>query len=213
MKTLVVISHDSRFADALGIGLDPLVYRVRPFGELMTAVEAVAGGVVDGVLLDGDSAEADLAAVVASVRAGFPAAQVVVVADGRDERWQEDVLRAGASQVFARGLNPAVLAAWQSNQPELGMPQPAVAAPVAPGAGFAPLEAISELSQILSHSLEPDALAREFMLHVRRIIGVNRVSLFLRSEDDEAELACAFTVGRRPSPDTGFPYSRASADS
>ncbi len=207
MKTLVVISHDSRFAAALGVGLDVAAYRVRPFGDLMTAVESVAAGVVDVVVLDGGGAEGELAGSVARMRQGFPGARLVVVADNRDDRWQEDALRAGASQVFGHGLNPAVLAAWLANQPDPAVPVSAPADPVSAPINAAPLEVLGELSNILSQSLEPAGLAREFMMHVRRLIGVNRASLFLPATGDETALECAFAAGRRPESFAGYRLS------
>jgi signal transduction histidine kinase len=207
MKTLVVISPDSRFADALGIGLDAAEYRVRPFVDLMTALESVAGGVVDVVVCDGGAAAGDLAGSVTRMRSGFLGAQLVVVADSRDDRWQEDALRAGASQVFGNGLNPSVLAAWLANQPALAVPVSASAGPVSAAVSEAPLEVLSELSEIVSQSLDPAQLAREFMLHVRRLLGVNRASLFLPPADDETTLECAFAAGRRPEAFAGYRLS------
>ena len=207
MRNLVVISHDSRFADALGIGLDSSAYRVRAFADLVSALESAAGGAVDFVVLDGGKAEGDLAGLVDAIRRGFAGTRVVVVADNRDDRWQEDVLRAGASQVFGNGLNPSVLVAWLSNQPAAELPGFSPARGEADGAGIATLEAISELSGILADSLDPDELSREFMLHVRRLLGVNRALLFLRDESHSTDLRCAFSAGRRAQAFAGYELS------
>jgi len=43
-----------------------------------------------------------------------------------------------------------------------------------------PLEALRKFSGVLTHSLQPEALLREFLLLLREVIGVNRAVIFLR---------------------------------
>jgi len=207
MKNLVVISHDPRFAEALGIGLDASAYRVRAFADLASAVESAAGAAVDFVILDGGRAGADLACRVADARGGFAGARVVAVADNRDDAWQEEVLRAGASQVFSNGLNASMLAAWLDNQPAATIAEPAPAPAAVETMGAPMLEAIGELSRLLAETLDPEALAREFMLHVRRLLGVNRSLLFLRDAERTERLQCAFSAGRPVEAFAGYELS------
>ena len=46
---------------------------------------------------------------------------------------------------------------------------------------FNALEALRKFSGVLTHSLEPQALLREFLLLLREVIGVNRAVIFLRN--------------------------------
>lgn len=198
MKTLAVITQDPRFTDALRIGLDAASYRVRAFGDLVAGMEAMAGGVTDVVILTADVGVTP--ALIASARRAFPGSAIVAVGEAMDDKAQEDLLTAGASQVFGNGLNPSVLAAWLANQPARAVP---VAPPPIPTDGsnreatLQPLEVIGELSGLLSDALEPEELTREFMLQVRQIIGANRMALFLRTDASADVFRCAFATGRR----------------
>ncbi|MGB0578719.1 MAG: ATP-binding protein [Limisphaerales bacterium] len=198
MKTLVVITQDPRFTDALRIGLDAASYHVRVFGDLVTATEGTAGGVTDSVILTADVGLTR--AMIATARRAFPESALVAVGDGLDETAQEDLLTAGASQVFGNGLNPSVMAAWLANQPARVIPTAPAPLPTDGSnvdATLKPLEVIGELSSLLSGTLDPEELTREFMLQVRRIIGANRMALFLRADASADEFTCAFATGRR----------------
>lgn len=46
---------------------------------------------------------------------------------------------------------------------------------------FNALEALRNFSGVLTHSLKPEALLREFLLVLREVIGVNRAAIFLRN--------------------------------
>jgi signal transduction histidine kinase len=48
-------------------------------------------------------------------------------------------------------------------------------------AHFNGLEALRKFSGVLTHSLDPQALLREFLLVLREVIGVNRAAIFLRN--------------------------------
>ena len=48
-------------------------------------------------------------------------------------------------------------------------------------AHFSALEALRNFSGILTHSLKPQELLREFLLLLREVIGVNRAVIFLRN--------------------------------
>lgn len=208
MRTIAVITQDPRFTEALRIGLDAASYRVRRFEDLVSATEAVAGGVTDFVILTADAGLAPEG--MATARRAFPNSAIVAIGEGVDDRAQEDLLAAGASQVFANGLNPSVLAAWLANQPARVIPAPAKPIPTDSAhedTALKPLEVIGELSGLLAETLEPVELTKEFMLQVRRIVGVNRMTLFLRPRSGAEDFECAFASGRRSEAFQGYGLS------
>lgn len=191
MRTLLVISSNLGLAPAIATGLDGNAWRVRTATDPATAIEHVGPALLDAIVIDGDAST--IAAVVAKCRQAFPA--IPLIAAVEDPAAGEDALTAGATTAFAKPLRIGLLNDWLRRQ--LTSP-PATTAPLPPPTPMAgeqdcarslsALEGLANLADIISHTLEPDELAREFLLHVRDLTGCNRAAVFLRDPRPESDL-------------------------
>ena len=199
MKTLLVITRDAGLSAALAAGLDARAWRVRAVAGVAAAVEEVGSAIVDAVLVD--AAGADAVAVIERARQAFPKLPLIAAVDAAAN--SGPVLAAGATAAFDRPLQVALLIDWLAQQPAATSRASESAASVSPLAAavaersLQALENIAELSAVVARSLEPEELAREFLLHLRRLVGCNRCAVFLREVDPDSDaFLCAHAAAR-----------------
>ena len=200
MKTLLVISRHPGFAAAIGVGLDASEWRVRSGTSAAVGIEETGPAMIDGVVLDDPGA--DMTASVDRLVRAFSGVPVVVAVS--DASAVDAALAAGATIGFTKPLRIGLLAEWLRRQARRDPGASAAPATVAPEAAvssrpLAALEQIAGLSAVAERVLDSQALAREFLLHVRDLAGCNRAGIFLcdANEDSDA-LPCAFATGSLP---------------
>lgn len=197
MKALLVISRDSGFAAAVSAGLDAADWQVRVATDIGAAIEQTGAAMLDAVLLD--DSDANLSASVGRTRQAFGGLPLIVAVNR--PAGQEEALTAGATLALPKPVRIGLVVDWLARQ-TVGRPVSfAAAAGVAsavetPRPGDA-LKNLADLKGIVARCLEPEALAREFLLHVRDIIGCNRAAIYLRDPaGDAVALSCIFAAGR-----------------
>src|SRR5208282_3932399 len=104
--------------------------------------------------------------------------------------WEEDAFLLGVSHVITkpiRGkllnnlLNRVLEDPSTREHPEITKGCPLSGPQSHVPAHFNALEALRKFSGVLTYSLKPQALLREFLLLLREVIGVNRAAIFLRN--------------------------------
>jgi signal transduction histidine kinase len=189
MKTLLVLAAEPGFAAAIRALLDPERYRVIAKGEVGEAESLLRQGLVDACLLEAELTDVRPVRLVEQLRRLQPACPVILCSGARPWEWEEAALIAGAAHLLPKPVRADLLnlfleRCWLS--PVSPAPAPVVAAapssrpsPAPPGETQA-LRAFRDLSALLTHSLCPEALARQGLLLLREITGVNRAAVFLR---------------------------------
>ncbi len=189
MRTLLIIAPHAGLADAIRSVLDAEQFRVLHHAELWASEPLLRQGNVDAVLLDADLTDVRPIRMIERIRRAVPGCPVFLYASASQWEWEEEAYLLGVAHILAKPVRARLLTAllersWRLPQ-ELATPlSNSVAAPsLATDAAHPPvsaLNALRDVSGILTHSLQTDLLLREFLQLLREILGVNRAAIFLR---------------------------------
>jgi signal transduction histidine kinase/CheY-like chemotaxis protein len=229
MKTLLVLAAHPELAEILRTGLNPDAYRVLHRAAPEDAEPLLAKGLADACVLDLDLTGVQGLWFIEKIRRGAPRVPVIVFTSARQSEWEEEAYLKGVAQVLLKPVRPRLLSAilarlWPAE--ELPLPARAVAAgsappvhPVLAQSGPTSLEPsayaihaqgmglLRSFSGILTHSLDADAMLRQFLLQLREILSINRGAVFLRHgqgsfsgglNPDSRRLRAAGSIGIAP---------------
>jgi signal transduction histidine kinase/DNA-binding NarL/FixJ family response regulator len=191
MNTVVVIAPQSGLAAAVRAALDPSLYRVIEQAELSEDEMRLSAGSLDACICEVDLTTVQPIRSLERLRGILPHCPLILYAAATGLEWEEEAYVLGASQVLAKPVRArllnAVLARLLAEKaaPELVAAAPLPRAEARPAAEASPipaptLELLRNYSSILLHNLNAESLLREFLLSLRKIIGVNRAAIFLR---------------------------------
>ena len=201
MKTLLVLAPHPELADAMRAGLNPDQYRIVHRVSPDEAEPLLVHGMADVCVLDLELSGVQGIWVVEKLQRKAPRCPLIVYSGTRQADWEEEAYLKGVKHVLAKPFRPRILATVLEGllalPPSSAMPVPTrqpdtsffSGAPStqdsgvtfskpAPGA-FQNLEILRDFSAILTHSLDADALLKQFLLMIREITGVNRAAIFL----------------------------------
>jgi len=199
MKSIVVLASHPQFADAVRNALAGLAFRVVHRTSVDEAEPLLTHGLANTCLVDVDTGGVEGTWIVERVLRRAPSCRVIVYAGDRAPEWEEELYLMGVRHVFSKPLRArllvSLLTADTESQRELPGPRPTEIAlpppatePPAPTAGeVGGLGALRQFSEILTHSLDSEALVRRFLHLVREYLGVNRAAVFLREEQRASE--------------------------
>lgn len=193
MKTLLVLAAHPDLAEAVRAAVSPEHYRVIHRINIDDAEPFTTRGLVDLCIVDAELAGVQAIWLLEKVRRRLPQAALVVCSSVRTPEWEEEAYLQGAAHVLAKPVRPRLLnsildrlrVSSSSSAPEA---RPAAAPRPDDGTRFArsdhtaaeALGVLRNFSGILTHSLNAEALLKEFLLQLRAILGVNRAAIFLR---------------------------------
>jgi len=216
MKTILVLSPDPEFAEALRKAVDAeawrVVHRVQPQEAEPLLVHALAQVCV----VDTDLSSVEGVWVLEKLERYHPRCPILVYTAARQPAWEEEAYRKGAHHVLSKPIQPKILelllerllggvrpALEGVRVPPAAAPAPATSdttrffpAPAQPGALTA-TELLRDFSAILTHSLDSTGLLRQFLLLLRRLVSINRAVIFLRSPEAALRPAGAGDEDRR----------------
>lgn len=192
MRTLLILSKLRAFPASIEAAADFSKYRIIVKEDLRAAESLLTRGAIDAVILDLELADANAIRLIEQVRQAAPEAPLIVVSTTTQREWEEDAFLLGVSHVItkpvrARLLNHLLDRIFRGQPVDPGAEivpgakLPGSRVPAACPAHFSALEALRNFSGILTHTLKPQALLREFLLLLREVIGVNRAVIFLRT--------------------------------
>ena len=143
-------------------------------------------------LLDADLEGVQTIWVIEKIKRWMPRCPLIIYTGQRAPEWEEEAFLRGATQILnkpvrGRLLNsvlerlspPIVVPTKVSPTVVHPIPETTVRSEVGPNP-FHTLQILRDFSGILSHSLCAEALLRQFLLLLRRILGINRATIFLR---------------------------------
>jgi signal transduction histidine kinase len=203
MKTLLVLAQHPEFADTVSAALNPEHYRVIHRANVEEAEPFLAHGLADVVLLDVDLSGVQGTWLLEKLRRRAPKCAVLVYTGARQWEWEEEAYAQGVSHVLSkpvrtRTLNLLLERLWAASASSLALaptvPQPILAAPVEimrPSELSFPLQPhaigpahtlgiLRDFSGILTHSLNLEAMLKQFLMLLREIVSINRAAIFLR---------------------------------
>jgi len=204
MKTVLVLAGHPGAAEAVRQALAPERFRVVHRANAEEAEPFLTHGLADLCILDAELTGVEAIWSVEKVRRRAPRCPLLVLTGAREGQWEEEAYVQGVTQVLPKPIRPRLLqAVIQRLLPPAPPPLPADAVlrpgstdflppPAAHAAdpGSQVLETAGRLqsfavlrkfSGILTHSLDAEALLRQFLLMLRELFSVNRGAVFLRA--------------------------------
>src|SRR5262249_20919668 len=148
-------------------------------------------------VIDADLANVQALWMIEKVRRRLPRCPLLVFAGAKQWEWEEEAYLQGVKHVLAKPVRPRMLNAllenlWAAaqavaatNYPPARLPAPPRPPEPAPPSESSPttseaLHVLRDFSAVLTHSLNAEGLLRQFLLLLRKIIGINRSVVFLR---------------------------------
>lgn len=189
MTTICVISAEPDLARAIGGLLGRDEYRVLPQGEWSEDVARTTADIFDVVIVDAELTSVQPIRLIERIRKRLPDRPLFVFKSDGQKEWEEDAYLLGVSHVFEKPVRARLLLEMlHRHRPSTVPPVPAQLVPVPP-VEMAPvpvaptraLEVLRDYSAVLSHSLCAESLLKQFLLFIRRMMGVNRAGIFLRT--------------------------------
>jgi signal transduction histidine kinase/CheY-like chemotaxis protein len=212
MKTLLVIGEHPGFAEAIRTGLNSEQYRVIERSNLDEAEPLLAHGLVQACIVDVELANVQGIWLLEKLRRRAAKCPIILYTGDKKWEWEEEAYLQGAAHVVAKPVRPRMLTAllerlWPAASGAVAAPPaalvPASLEPLRPPetASFPgpakTLGALRDFSGILIHSLEAEAMLKQFLLLLREILGVNRAAIFLRQPFGSFSDAAAMAESRR----------------
>ncbi|MGA2543738.1 MAG: ATP-binding protein [Verrucomicrobiota bacterium] len=191
MNTVVVIAPQPELAAAVRAALDPSFYRLIQQSELSEDEMRLSAFSIDACICEADLTTVEPIRVIKHVRRILPNCPLILYASAPGQPWEEEAYILGVSQVLAKPVRGPLLNAVLGRlladkaaleHPPADPPHRAEARPAAEASqGPSPtLELLRNYSSILLHDLNVESLLKEFLMSLRKIIGVNRAAIFLR---------------------------------
>ncbi|MEQ2006706.1 MAG: ATP-binding protein [Limisphaerales bacterium] len=187
MKTLLVIATQSGLAEAVRAVLDAGEFRVLHHVEVCAAEPLFSQGSIDAVILDAELTDVRPIRAIEHLRRAMPGCPVVLYASASQWEWEEEAYLLGVDYILTKPVRARLLTSllersWLKAKGQTPVPQSVSTAdaPVPSRKTDPALGALRDFSGILTHSLQTDALLRQFLQLLREILGVNRAAIFLR---------------------------------
>ncbi len=229
MRTLLVITRQPAFANAIEASLDGGQNRVICKEDVVSAGALITRGAVDVVILDLEASDTLAIRAIEAVRALAPACPLIAYTEKTQRAWEEEAYLLGVQNILEKPVRKRLLSnlldrAMTEKPPE----HPAVIAtnpqPYAPAYQPIPqsraLEPLRRFSSLLVHSLDATKLLEDALQQLREALGINRAAVFLRKPNalatdgtptqDDHWLRPAHTIGHEPGLIRDFPLSLAS---
>jgi len=222
MKTLLVLAPHPELAESLRTGLSPEQYRIVHRTTVDEAEPLLAHGLANACIVDVELSTVQGVWILEKLRRRSAKCPLIVYTGAKQWEWEEEAYLHGATHVLTKPVRLRMLTAlldrlWEIPGTPLPAPSPAQSslpeyakAPAAPApqTSFQSLSPLRGFSAILTHSLDADAMLKQFLLLLRELIGINRAAVFLRQPsewigeelrlDENRRLRAACALGLSP---------------
>ena len=217
MKTLLVLAQHPDFADTVSAALNPEQYRVIHRTNVEEAEPFLAHALADLVILDVELTGVQGTWLLEKLRRRAPKCPMIVYTGARQWEWEEEAYAQGVSHVLSKPVRPRTLNVilerlWAAmpNALAVSSTAPMLPAPVeimrpsdvsfpvpAPPGPAHTLGILRDFSGILTHSLNLEAMLKQFLMLLREIVSINRAAIFLRVPATPFEEATSARETRR----------------
>jgi signal transduction histidine kinase/CheY-like chemotaxis protein len=197
MKTILVLSSHPDFAETIRASLNPEQYRVVHRLGVEAAEPLLAHGLAAACILDIDLMGVEGIWVIEQLRRRTATLPVIACAAASNSEWEEEAFLHGVTHVLTkpirgRLLNSLLERLWnvpgQRATPAAARTQAPSRAPLRPPESSAEvrfvnagqtLDILRDFSAILTHSLDAEAMLKQFLQFLRETLSVNRAAIFL----------------------------------
>ena len=207
MRTILVLSPHPDFAEAIRVNLNPEQCRVVHRLNVEEAEPLLVHGLADACVLDVDLMGVEGVWAIERLRRYDPRSPLITFTANIQSEWEEEAFLRGVTYVLtkpvrSRLLNSVLERLWNapaSQHPARTPPPPAPMpsrspffqslepSPARVISASQTLDVLSDFSSILTHSLDAEAMLKQFLLFLREILSVNRAAIFLNRPSPFAE--------------------------
>src|SRR5436190_14722909 len=195
MKTLLVLAQHPGLIDAIRSGADPEQYRIVHRSTIEEAEPLLAHKLVHACIVDVELADLQSVWIFEKLHRRAPDCPVIVYTGSKSWEWEEEAYLRGVSHVLSKPVRPRLLMSllerlWPKFQTSPAAVRSTIGPAVSGGhslesasAGVAAPQSLSVLrnfSGILTHSLNAEAMLKQFLLLLRELLSINRAAIFLR---------------------------------
>jgi signal transduction histidine kinase/CheY-like chemotaxis protein len=223
MKTILVLSAHPDFAETIRTSLSAEQYRVVHRHTVDEGEPLLVHGLIGACILDADLMGVECVWLIERLRRRDARTPIIAYTELPQSDWEEEAFLKGVSHILtkpvrARLLNSILDRLW--NQPvgpaatpsalsgnttvfNRAVADPAAAARLVNAAQT--LSVLRDFSSIMTHSLDAEAMLKQFLQFLREILSVNRAAIFLNrpctplgevlSSDDNRRLRAAAAIG------------------
>ncbi len=198
MKSILVLSSHPDFAEAIRASLNSEQYRVVHRHTVEEGEPLLVHGLIAACVLDADLMGVECVWIIERLRRRDARTPIIAYAEMPQSDWEEEAFLRGVTQVLTKPVRPRL---FNSILDRLwSQPASLPAAPVMPAAAgpsaFArmavdpmatarlanaaqTLNVLRDFSSIMTHSLDAEAMLKQFLQFLREILSVNRAAIFL----------------------------------
>ena len=222
MKTLLVLAPHPELAESIRTGLSPEQYRIVHRSTVEEAEPILAHGLANACIVDVELSSVQGVWVLEKLRRRSTKCPLIIYTGAKQWEWEEEAYLQGATHVLTKPVRIRMLTAlldrlWETAGPATLPPapnpvpdyvKPASVSPAAPQPTLQSLTPLRGFSAILTHSLDAEAMLKQFLLLLRELIGINRAAVFLRQPshwmgekltlDENRRLRAACALGLSP---------------
>jgi signal transduction histidine kinase/DNA-binding NarL/FixJ family response regulator len=223
MNTILVLSSHPDFAESVRVALSPEHYRVIHRTNVEEGEPLLVHGLVSACILDADLLGVESVWIIERLRRRDAKTPIIAFTSNTQSDWEEEAFLRGVTHVLTKPVRARLL---NSVLERLSQPIPVQQFKSSVPAGntaifsrtnndpdaaqrFAntsqTLDVLRDFSSILTHSLDAEAMLKQFLLFLRDILSINRAAIFLNrpcapltevlSQDDTRRLRSAAAIG------------------
>ena len=223
MKTILVLSPHPDFAEAVRASLNPEQYRVVHRLNVEEGEPLLVHGLCNACILDADLMGVESIWVIERLRRRDAKTPIITYTEATKADWEEEAFLRGVTQILKKPIRQRLLNSVLDRIENQALPSrtattaptasPAIVTrtPVDPGEASRAanatqsLDVLRDFSSILTHSLDAEAMLKQFLQFLRDILSVNRAAIFLNRPcpplnevlppDDSHRLRAAAAIG------------------
>ena len=223
MKTILVLSSHPDFVEAIRTSLNPEQFRIVHRHDVEEGEPLLVHGLIAACILDADLMGVECVWIVERLRRRDAKTPIIAYTEMAQSDWEEEAFLRGVTHILTKPVRPRLLnsilerlwAASASQLPATVVPAGNTAiftrAAADPGAATRfinvaqTLNVLRDFSSIMTHSLDAEAMLKQFLQFLRDILSINRAAIFLNrpcsplaetvSPDDSRRLRAAAAIG------------------
>jgi signal transduction histidine kinase len=194
MKTILVLSSHPGFAETIRTSLNPEQYRVIHRHTAEESEPLLVHSLASACILDADLLGVESVWLIERLRQRNAKIPLLAYTEFVQADWEEEAMLRGVTQILTKPVRQRLLNAVLERLiqpvavPRPGLPPAAALTPVgrspepagraAVNAGQT-LDVLRDFSSILTHSLDAEAMLKQFLHFLRDILSINRAAIFL----------------------------------
>ncbi len=197
MKTILVLSSHPDFVETIRATLNADEYRVVHRADADEAEPLLVHGIANACIVDIDLMEMQGVWIIERLRRRNAKCPIIVYTASTASDWEEEAFLQGVTHILTMPVRPRLLNSLldrlflqpkQPNgmppRPSLSVQSPQMVRAMEPSQGrfgnmTQTLDVLRDFSSILTHSLDAEAMLRQFLSFLRDILSINRAAIFL----------------------------------